>query len=174
MLEAVKVRDRWKKLENWRDLLVEFRDCFRGVSLGEEDVVSIDESPFRGTLAHLQGLAESHSNQKFTNVVQNFRGAALHWTVLHERTHGHNTHDLAVMPEVLSGFIDQKTFTQIHQKYRPQTCEKMKNYLQQHSQGELVLPLHLSLMLTPCFLLMLITLVKCRFPRQAIYQVSAQ
>ncbi len=72
MLEAVKVRDRWKKLENWRDLLVEFRDCFRGVSLGEEDVVSIDESPFRGTLAHLQGLAESHSNQKFTNVVRIF------------------------------------------------------------------------------------------------------
>ena len=173
MLETVKVRDRWKKLENWRGLLIDFRDCFNSVSLGEEEVVSVDDSPFRRSLAHLQTLSESHSNQKFANVVQNFRGAALHWTVLYEITHG-DSHELAVMPEVLSGIIDQATIPRIGQQYQPRTRDKMKKYLQQHNHGELVLPLHLSLMLTPCFLLMLVTLVKCKFPRQAIYQVSAQ
>ena len=173
MLETIKVRDRWKKLENWRGLLIEFRDCFNGVSLGEEAAVSINESPFRGSLAHLQTLSECHSNQKFSNVVQNFHGAALHWTVLYEITHG-DSHELAVMPKVLSHIIEQETIPQISQKYQPHTRDKMKKYLQQHNQGELVLPLHLSLMLTPCFLLMLVTLVKCKFPRQAIYQVSAQ
>ncbi|KJA14061.1 hypothetical protein HYPSUDRAFT_209013 [Hypholoma sublateritium FD-334 SS-4] len=102
MVEKVTVKDRWKKLENWRELLIEFRDCYNGVSLGEEDLVSIDDSPFVGSLAHLQGLAESHSNQRFTSAVQNFRGAALHWTFLHETTHL-NTQILPVMPETLSG-----------------------------------------------------------------------
>ncbi len=85
-----------------------------------------------------------------------------------------DTNDLAIMPEALSSIIDQKTLFQIHQGYLPHTREKISTYLQRHSQGELVLPLHLSLMLTPCFLLMTITLVKCKFPRQAIYQVSAK
>ena len=171
MVEKVKVKDRWKKLENWRDLLIEFRDCYNGVSLGEEDIVTIDESPFLGSLAHLQGLAESHSNQKFTNVVQNFRGAALHWTYLHETTHL-DTYNLPVMPETLSNIVDKKTLSQLNERYQPHTREKMDKYLRKHNRGELVLPFHLSLMLTPCFLLMLSNLVSSKFPRQTIYQVS--
>ena len=78
------------------------------------------------------------------------------------------------MPETLSGIVDQNTLRQLNERYQPRTREKMDSYLRKHSQGELVLPLHLALMLTPCFLLMLTNLVKSNFPRQAIYQVSVQ
>lgn len=171
MVEKVKVKDRWKNLDNWRELLVKFKDCYEGASLGEQDLAVIDKSAFRGSLAHLQGLAESHSNQRFTSLVQNFRGAALHWTILYETAHL-NAHKLPAIPETLSGIIDPKTLQQVHERYQPHTREKMDAYLRQHNQGELVLPLHLSLMISPCFLLMPSTLVKSKFPRQTLYQVS--
>ena len=173
MVEKVKVKDRWKKLANWRELLIEFRDCYNNISVKEEDLVSVEGSPFKGSLAHLQGLADSHSNQKFTSVVQNFRGAALHWTILYE-TARRDTHELAVMPENIGGIIDQESLLQLHKNYQPHTRQKIHSYLRQHGRGELVLPLHLSLMLTPCFLLMLTSLVNSKFPRQTVYQVSIQ
>lgn len=181
MVEKVKVKNRWKQLENWQELLNDFKKCHNSVSLGNNgiseslegrDLVLIDESPpFNGSLAHLQGLAESHSNQKFTSLVQNFRGAALHWTALQE-TSTLNSHKLPVMPETLSGIADKNIIRQLNEKYKPHTREKMDEYLRKHTQGELVLPLHLSLMITPFFLLMQSTLVKSKFPRQSIHQVS--
>lgn len=173
MIEKVKIKDRWKKLDNWRELLIEFRDLYNSVSFEEEDIVSVDESPFRGSLAHLQGLAESHWNQKFTSVVQNFRGAALHWTFLHETAH-RDSQKLPVLPETLSAIVDQRTLSQLNEHYEPHTRAKMNNYLREHRQGELVLPLHLSLMLTPCFLIMLTSLAKSKFPRSSINEVSVQ
>ncbi len=64
MVENPAVMDRWRKLDNWQKLIIEFQDCCNGVFFGEKGLVSIDESPFCGSIAHLQGLAESHSNQK--------------------------------------------------------------------------------------------------------------
>lgn len=173
MVEKDKVKDCWDKLDNWRELLIDFRDCYDSVSRGERNLVFISESPFRGSLAHLQGLAESYSNQQFTSLLQNFRGAALHWTFLHETTHL-DTHKLPVLPESLSAIVDHRTLYQLNERYPPHIREEMDKYLRQHRQGELVLPLHLSLMVTPCFLLMLKTIIKSKFPRQSIYQVSVQ
>ena len=172
MVGKQKVKDRWRKLGNWQMLLIEFRDCYDGITFGE-DIVRISEPPFSGSLAHLQGLADLHPKQKFISVVQNFRGAALHWTVLHETAH-RNTHELAIMPENLAGIIDGKSFQQVNQYYQSHTQERIHTYLRQHGRGELALPLHLSLLLTPCFLLMSTSLVKSKFPRQTIYQVSIQ
>ena len=173
MVEKAAVRERWKKLANWQEFLFEFKDCYSSVSVREEDLVVVNESPFKGSLAHLQGLADLHPKQKFISVVQNFRGAALHWTVLHETAH-RNTHELAIMPENLAGIIDGKSFQQVNQYYQSHTQERIHTYLRQHGRGELALPLHLSLLLTPCFLLMSTSLVKSKFPRQTIYQVSIQ
>lgn len=173
MIKKDTVKVRWRKLDNWQDLLIEFRDLFKGVSLGEEAFVSIGESPFCGSLAHLQGLADSHSNQKWASIVQNFRGAALHWTVLRETAHL-DTQKLPTIPESISDIVGPETLLLLSKYYQPHTYEKMDAYLREHRQGELVLPLHLSLMLTPCFLLMLTTLVKSKFPQQSIYQVSTQ
>lgn len=172
MVETYKIKERWRKLNNWQELLIEFRNCYHSeVSLAVEDIVSVDGSRLRGTLAHLQGLAQLHSNQQFANVVQNFRGAALHWTLVHEMTHS-NTRELPSIPENVSAIIDRYTLRQLSESYHPHTVAKMNNYLRQHSQGELALPLHLSLLLTPCFLLMPTTLVSSKFPRQSVYQVS--
>ena len=171
MVDKVKVKERWKNLNNWQDLLIKFRDCYKGASLGEENLTTIKGSAYRGSLAHLEGLAESHSNQKFTSLVQNFRGAALHWTVLHETAHL-GTDRLQAMPQSLSGIVDPDIIRQLNTRYKLHTQQKMDAYLRQHTQGELVLPLHLSLMISPCFLLMPINLVKSKFPRQAVFQVS--
>ena len=168
MVEKQKVKDRWRKLGNWQMLLIEFRDCYDGITFGE-DIVRISEPPFSGSLAHLQGLAESHTNQKFTNLVQNFRGAALHWTFLHGMA---DEHRLPTIPNTISAIVDKDIIRQLDEHYQPQARAKMDSYLRQHSRGELVLPLHLSLLLTPCFLLMGTTLVKSKFPRQSIYRVS--
>ena len=172
MVSVQKVKDRWKKLENWQVVLIEFRDCYHRtcLSLQGEDL-PINEPPRRGFLAHLQGLADSHSNQQFGSVVQNFRGAALHWTFLHEMAHPDKS-ILPTIPEAISAIIDEGILSQLNERYPPHIRAKMDYYLQQHTQGELVLPLHLSLLLTPCFLLMLTTLVKSKFPRHMIYQVS--
>ena len=171
MIEKVKIKDRWKKLDNWQQLLIEFKRCYNGASLDQQDLVVVDESPFVKTLVHLQGLSESYSNQKFNSLVQNFRGAALHWAFLHEMAHA-DSNKLPALPDNLSCIVDNKTLFQLHEKYHPNTRQKMNQYLRRHSQGELVLPLHLSLMITPCFLLMQATLVKSKFPRQSIYEVS--
>ncbi|KJA27946.1 hypothetical protein HYPSUDRAFT_34182 [Hypholoma sublateritium FD-334 SS-4] len=171
MVEKATIKDRWRKLGNWQQLLIEFRNLYGGISQEEEGVVSIVDSPLRGSLAHLQGLAETHSNQKFSNVIQNFRGAALHWTLMHEMARL-NTHELPAIPESISAIIDQATLHHVNEMYQPRTREKMGVYLREHSRGELVLPLHLSLMVTPCFLLMPTILVKSNFPRQSIYQLS--
>ena len=170
MVEKQKVKDRWRKLGNWQMLLIEFRDCYDGITFGE-DIVRISEPPFSGSLAHLQGLAESHTNQKFTNLVQNFRGAALHWTFLHE-TAQLDAKKLPTIPENVLAIVTQEAFRRSNGNFDPRAYNKVNNYLQQYSQGDLVLPLHLSLMITPCFLLMPITLAKCKFPRQLTYQVS--
>ena len=171
MVDKVKVKERWKNLNNWQDLLIKFRDCYKGASLGEENLTTIKGSAYRGSLAHLEGLAELHSNQKFTSLVQNFRGAALHWTMLHETAHL-GTDRLPAMPQSLSGIVDPDIIRQLNTRYKLHTQQKMDAYLRQHTQGELVLPLHLSLMISPCFLLMPINLVKSKFPRQAVFQVS--
>lgn len=173
MIEKARVRDRWKKLNNWQLLLTEFRDLYNSISVTEEDLIFINESPFGGSVAHLQGLADLHSNHKFTNVIQNFRVAALHWTFLHESTH-RDSHALPILPETLSAIVDPNTLKQLKERYEPHTRAKMDAYLRQHRQGELVLPLHLSLMLTPCFLLMLTSLVKSKFPRASINEVRKQ
>ncbi len=172
MVEKPRVKERWRKLDNWQKLLVEFRDCYNGATPGE-DITPISEPSLCGSLAHLQGLAESHTKQKFTSLIQNFRGAALHWTFLHE-TAQLNAQKLPAIPENVSAMVDQQTFCHLNEKLEPHTRKKVSNYLQDHSQGELVLPMHLSLMITPCFLLMPATLVKSKFPRQSIYQVSVQ
>lgn len=171
MLETPKVKDRWRKLNNWQELLIDFRNCYHNeLSLQVQDLVSVDESPLRGSLSHLQGLADSYSSQEFASVVQNFRGAALHLTFLHEIT-DLNTHELPSIPENVSTIINRDILRQLHEMYQPHTLAKMDSYLRKHSQGELVLPLHLSMLLTPCFLLMSSTLVKSKFPRESIYQV---
>ena len=173
MVEAHKVKDRWRKLENWRELLIEFQDCYHhnNFSIGSENTVSVKETPMRGSLAHLHGLAGLHTNLQFGNIVQNFRGAALHWTYLEETTKL-NTIQLPNIPDTVSAIADKDTFHHLNEMFPPNVREKMDAYLRQHSQGELVLPLHLSLLLTPCFLLMPMSLVKSKFPRQSIYQVS--
>lgn len=173
MAEKAKVKDHWRKLDNWQRLLIEFRNCYDGISQGEEDIAPTVESSLCGSLAHLQGLADTYSNQKFTSVIQNFRGAALHWTLMHEMA-CLNTHELPAIPESISAIIDQETFHCVNEMYQPHTREKMDVYLREHSRGKLVLPLHLSLMMTPCFLLMPTTLVKSKFPQQSIYQVRIQ
>lgn len=173
MIQKETVKVRWRKLNNWRETLVQFRDLYENVSMEEEDVVTVNTSPLRGSLTHLQSLADSHSTHKFSSVIQNFRGAALHWTVLHEMAH-QDTNKLPVIPESISDIIGSDAFSQLPEYYLPHTHEKMDAYLREHRQGELVLPLHLSLMLTPCFLLMPITLVKSKFPPQSITHVSVQ
>ena len=173
MLAAHKVKERWRKLENWQVLLTEFRNCFYSnrLSLKEEDLILVEGTSIRGSLSHLQGLAGSHLNQQFGSVVQNFRGAALHWTLLHE-TARPDKQELPSIPETTSAIVDKDTLRLLNDRYPPHIRAQMDAYLKQHSQGELVLPLHLSLLLTPCFLLMSTTLVKSKFPRQSIYQVS--
>ena len=173
MVEGQKVKDRWRKLENWQGLLIEFKEFYHHslFSLKKEGAVSFDKSPMRGTLAHLQGLADSYSNQQFGCVVQNFRGAALHWTFLHE-TAQLDAQKLPTIPENVLAIVTQEAFHRSNGNFDPRAYNKVNNYLQQYSQGDLVLPLHLSLMITPCFLLMPITLAKCKFPRQLTYQVS--
>ncbi len=171
MIKKDTVKVRWRKLENWRQILVEFRDLYASLSVKEEDLAPINTSPLRGSIAHLQGLADLHSNQKLASVIQNLRGAALHWTVLHEVTHV-DTHRLPVIPESISDIVDAETLRHLNESFQPHTREKMDTYLREHRQGELVLPLHLSLMLSPFFLLMPITLVKSKFPSQSIIQVS--
>ena len=173
MVEKHQVKDRWRRLNHWQKLLIEFRDCYNGATLREEDIAPIGQSAFCGSFAHLQGLAESHTNQKFTSLVQNFRGAALHWTFLHE-TAQLDTQRLPAIPENVSAIVDQEIFHHLNENFDPYTRKKVDNYLRKHTQGELVLPLHLSLMITPCFLLIPTTLVKSKFPRQLIYQVSIQ
>ncbi len=173
MVEAHKVKDRWRKLENWRNLLLEFQDCYNhnNFSVGSGNAVSLNEPPMRGSLAHLHGLADLHTNLQFGNIVQNFRGAALHWTYLEETTKL-DTNQLPNIPDTVSAIADKDTLHHLDETFPPQVRQKMDAYLRQHSQGELVLPLHLSLLLTPFFLLMPMSLVKSKFPRQSIYQVS--
>ena len=173
MIEAQKVKDRWKKLNNWRDLLIEFRDCYHHnrFSLASENIISANEIPIRKSLAHLHGLAGLHTNLQFGNIIQNFRGAALHWSYLLETTKS-NINQLPNIPDSVSAIADKDCLHNLNDIIQPHTRAKMDAYLRQHSQGELVLPLHLSLLLTPCFLLMPMSLVKSKFPRQSIYQVS--
>ncbi len=120
MVEKVKIKDRWKKLDNWQQLLIEFKKCYNGASFEQQDPVVVNDSQCAKSLVHLQGLSESYSNQKFTALVQNFRGAALHWTFLHEMAHS-DSYQLPVLPETLSCIADKKTLFQLHERYQPHT-----------------------------------------------------
>ncbi|KAF8192037.1 hypothetical protein BJ912DRAFT_924951, partial [Pholiota molesta] len=59
-------------------------------------------------------------------------------------------------------------------KYDLHTREKMRDYLNDHSSGELSLPLHLSLLLTPLCLLMPVAHVKGRFRRPSLSELFGQ
>ena len=171
MVALPKIKPRWKQLNNWQELLFDFQDSYQNFLLEKEDVVAVTGSQYRQSLTHLQGLAESHLDQKIANVVQNFRGAALHWTLLHEMI-DLDSDRLPTIPESLASIVSVKDLRNLREWYEDHTRAKMENYLKDHRQGELVLPLHLSLLLTPCFLLMPTPLVKSGFPAQAVWKVG--
>lgn len=175
MVEVTKVKQSWKKLEKWQDIIITFRNTLRTGLQQVEDLVTDMPSPMRGSLAHLQGLADSHVSQKLNSLIQNFRGAALHLTLMKETANSDNN-NLPGIPESISTLVGgaqpavnagELPLT----KYQPQTREKMDSYLKEHSSGELSLPLHLSLLLTPLFLVMPVTHVKGKFPRPSVYEV---
>ena len=81
---------------------------------------------------------------------------------------------LPSLPETVKEIFDSTTCERIKKACGINTSEKIDSYLANHSHGELVLPLHLSLLLTPLFLLMPLTLVKSKFPRELMNVVSTQ
>lgn len=178
MVEPIKVKEQWKKLENWQTMLKTFFNAVKAGCEKGEDIVIDSSSPFAGSLAHLQGLADSHANQRLNSLIQNFRGAALHLTVIKETARS-DANDLAAIPDSASAFFERLQLT-THSNglplkiFQPHTSKKIGLYLKGHSSGELSLPLHLSLLISPLFLIMPVTHTKGKFPRQSIYQVSSQ
>jgi hypothetical protein len=175
MVEHGKVKPTWKKLEKWQDIIINFRQSLRTGLQPVQGLVTDMPSPLRGSLAHLQGLSDSHAGQKLGTLIQNFRGAALLLTLIKETADFRNT-KLPGIPESIAALVagDQPVVNVAGlplTKYDLHTREKMRDYLNDHSSGELSLPLHLSLLLTPLCLLMPVAHVKGKFRRPSLSEV---
>lgn len=177
MVEVPTVSKQWKKVENWQKALTTFA---KAVDHGFKKAQPIDFTsplPFCGSLAHLQGLADSHADHELNCLVQNFRGAALHLSLIKDTAHLEST-SLPGIPESLGALIEQSplainpTELPSTSSYQPHTRKKIDDYLKHYSRGELSLPLHMSLLMTPLFLILPVTHSRGKFPRQAIYQVK--
>jgi hypothetical protein len=174
MLEANHISDKWKKLQKWPQILSTFRQAvLEGLSETQTKVMDL-QSDLRGSLAHLHGLAESHSDIKLQKLIQNFRGAAMHYTLIKEMAHS-DSDLLPGIPDAGFDIVQQSQFgldAGELAKFTATTRKKMDTYLKDYNGGELRLPLHLSLLITPLFMLMPINLAKCQFPRASIHEVS--
>lgn len=161
-----------KKLSHWKSILTTFNDAVPDNDTAPQAAVMDLNSSFRRSFGHLQCLSEDFATEQIDTIVQNFRVAAMHLTLLQES--GYDADTLPDMPTTpansssLSHFLPQQDLD----KYEDATRKKLCAFMQEHSIGELRLPLHISLLVSMLLLLHPAKLIKAQYPRPSIHDVS--
>lgn len=161
-----------KKLSNWQSLLISFKKLIPKTQHASQAVIVDLNSPFRRSFAHLQCLSDDFASERMNAVVQNFRMAALHLTLLQESGYVHDTLPNTPIEDAnelsLSNFLPQQDLD----KYEDDTRQQLGIFIAAHPIGEFRLPLHMSLLLSMLLLLNPSKLCKSLFPRPSIHLVS--